>query len=147
MTLMTSPGVAHAANASGYRRRTRFVCDRRKRRVLQRPANLERVWKYDFMIGVRNVVANPKLSRVQEKGQVTIPTELREFFGIKGGDLVAFEQTDRGILISPRTVVVRDLLDQIGEELRAANVTADEWDEMSQEFRETLLKEKYGIGG
>lgn len=46
-----------------------------------------------------------KVSRVQKKGQVTIPQEIRERLGIEEGDLVAFIETADGVLISPQTVV------------------------------------------
>ena len=37
--------------------------------------------------------------RVTEKGQVTIPKELRDAFGIGGGTEVAFERTDDAIIV------------------------------------------------
>jgi len=43
------------------------------------------------------------LSVVQEKGQVTIPAEIRRKLGVKKGDLVAFIETEGGVLISPRS--------------------------------------------
>jgi AbrB family looped-hinge helix DNA binding protein len=39
------------------------------------------------------------MSRVTEKGQVTIPKEIRERLGIRPGDEVTFEETDEGYLI------------------------------------------------
>jgi AbrB family looped-hinge helix DNA binding protein len=38
-----------------------------------------------------------KLVRVQEKGQVTIPTEIRKKLGLKRGDLVAVMETPDGV--------------------------------------------------
>jgi AbrB family looped-hinge helix DNA binding protein len=49
-----------------------------------------------------------RLSRVQRKGQVTIPREMRLRFGIEEGDFVAFVETDEGILIAPQKVVPSD---------------------------------------
>jgi AbrB family looped-hinge helix DNA binding protein len=46
-----------------------------------------------------------RVSRVQKKGQVTIPQEIRERLGIEEGDLVAFVETADGVLISPQAVV------------------------------------------
>ena len=43
-----------------------------------------------------------KLSIVQEKGQVTIPAEIRKKLGLKKGDYVAFVETDQGVMISPQ---------------------------------------------
>lgn len=46
-----------------------------------------------------------KLSRIQKKRQVTIPVEIRQRLGLVEGDLVAFIETDAGILLAPQTVV------------------------------------------
>ena len=43
----------------------------------------------------------PRLVRVQEKGQVTLPAALRKRLGLKKGDLVAVTPTDGGMLIKP----------------------------------------------
>lgn len=42
-----------------------------------------------------------KLATVQKRGQVTIPIELRRKLGIEEGGIVAFIETEEGILISP----------------------------------------------
>lgn len=39
------------------------------------------------------------MSRVTEKGQVTIPKEIREELGIQPGDEVTFERTDTGYIV------------------------------------------------
>ncbi|MDI6769100.1 MAG: AbrB/MazE/SpoVT family DNA-binding domain-containing protein [Anaerolineales bacterium] len=49
--------------------------------------------------------------RIQEKGQVTIPTNIRRKFSLKKGDLVTFVATDSGIVIKS--------LDQAADELLA----------------------------
>ena len=48
-----------------------------------------------------------KISRVQKKGQVTIPAEIRHKLGLAEGDLVAFIETEDGVMISPQTIVPR----------------------------------------
>jgi antitoxin PrlF len=53
-----------------------------------------------------------KLSVVQEKGQVTIPAEIRKKLGLKKGDLVAFVETDQGVLLSSQEVIASEALDQ-----------------------------------
>jgi AbrB family looped-hinge helix DNA binding protein len=47
------------------------------------------------------------MSRVTEKGQVTIPKEIRERLGIRPGDEVTFENTDEGYLIRKEIEVDR----------------------------------------
>lgn len=46
--------------------------------------------------------------RVQEKGQVTIPREIRKKLNLKQGDLVIFQETEAGVLIKPAAVVAED---------------------------------------
>ena len=53
-----------------------------------------------------------KLSRVQRKGQVTIPQEIRRRLGLQKGDLVAFTETEQGFVITPQKVVPAETLDR-----------------------------------
>lgn len=86
-----------------------------------------------------------KVSRVQEKGQVTIPTALREKWGIKPGDLVGFEETERGILLIRQEVIALDALDKLGELLRANEITLEEWLDSARDIRGALVEERYGL--
>ena len=73
---------------------------------------------YDSMTIRGETMATSRLSLVQEKGQVTIPADIRRKLGIKKGDYVAFVETDQGILITPQEVVAMEALDRIGEALK-----------------------------
>jgi antitoxin PrlF len=86
-----------------------------------------------------------KLSVVQEKGQVTIPSEIRKRLGLKKGDLVAFVETEQGVLISPREVIAAEALDQIGQILREKGLTLEELIESGREIRGKLVEEEYGL--
>jgi len=99
---------------------------------------------YDSMTVGATPVAS-RLSRVQEKGQVTIPTDIRKQLGLKKGDLVAFVETEDGILISPREVVAMKALDKLGDILRENGMTLEQWMESSHDIRGELIKEKYGL--
>jgi AbrB family looped-hinge helix DNA binding protein len=83
--------------------------------------------------------------RVQEKGQVTIPTKLRKKLNIKKGDTVMVVETKDGLLIKPAEVVLSEALDEMGKALKADDVTLEEWIERGREIREKLLEETYGI--
>ncbi len=87
----------------------------------------------------------PKLVRIQEKGQVTLPAGVRRALGLKKGDLVAVTQTEEGILITPQQVVAMKALDRVGELLRAQGVSLEEMIESGREIRGELIKEEYGI--
>ena len=54
--------------------------------------------------------------RVQAKGQVTIPKEIREKLNLQPGDLVVFVDTEDGVMVKPAAVVTNDTL---REEVRA----------------------------
>ena len=87
----------------------------------------------------------PKLSRVQARGQVTIPIEIRQRLGLEQGDVVAFIETDRGVLISPQEVVALEALQQIGKALEEQGVSLEEMIESGRDIRGKLLEEEYGI--
>lgn len=89
--------------------------------------------------------AAPKLSRLQKKGQVTIPVDIREKLGLKEGDLVAFIETDQGIMISPREAIAIDALDRIGDALGESGVSLEKLIESGREVRGELIEEKYGL--
>lgn len=90
-------------------------------------------------------MAASKLSMVQEKGQVTIPVAIRRKLGLKKGDMVAFIETEDGVLISPRETVALDALRKIGESLKEQGITLEEMVENGRKIRGDLLKEMYGI--
>jgi antitoxin PrlF len=86
-----------------------------------------------------------KLVRVQEKGQVTIPTEIRKKLGLKRGDLVAVMETPDGVFITPQQVVATKALDRIGDVLKEQGLSVDELIASGREIRGELLEETYGI--
>jgi AbrB family looped-hinge helix DNA binding protein len=88
---------------------------------------------------------DPKLVRMQEKGQVTIPTEIRKKLGLKRGDLVAVMETPDGVFITPQQVVASKALDSIGEILKEQGVSLDELIDQGRDMRSDLLQETYGI--
>jgi AbrB family looped-hinge helix DNA binding protein len=48
--------------------------------------------------------------RVQGKGQVTIPVEIRDKLNLKKGDLVTFVATEEGVIIKPAELAEIDRL-------------------------------------
>jgi len=46
--------------------------------------------------------------RVQEKGQVTIPSQIRKKLNLKQGDLVIFVETESGVMVKSASVVAAD---------------------------------------
>ena len=101
---------------------------------------------YDLLATREDYVATTqKLSIIQKKGQVTIPTEIRNKLGMKEGDVVAFTETGDGVLISPQAVIATQALDRIGDALQEAGVDIDELIDEGRAVRTELLEEEYGI--
>ncbi|MBI2305300.1 MAG: AbrB/MazE/SpoVT family DNA-binding domain-containing protein [Chloroflexi bacterium] len=86
-----------------------------------------------------------KLVRIQEKGQVTLPADIRRKLGLKKGDLVAIIETDEGALITPQEVIATKALDRIGQILKEKGLTLEELIESGREERGHLIEERYGI--
>ena len=94
-------------------------------------------------------------STVQKKGQVTLPTEIRQELGIKPGDSVVFELVDEGVLIKSEKIERLDRLNQLlaemnqilkqEEEERGESLSLEEMIEGVREERGKILKEKYGL--
>ncbi len=91
------------------------------------------------------MATTPFFSRVQRKGQVTIPQELREKYGIAQGDFVSFRVTEEGILISPQEIVVRSLFEKMGTMLKEEGITLEQLMEDGRDIRGEIVKEKYGL--
>ena len=89
--------------------------------------------------------SNLKVSRVQKKGQVTIPVEIRDRLGIQEGDLIAFVETDEGVLITRQEIAAMRLLNQIGQALKERGIDLDELIESGRDIRGELIKERYGL--
>ena len=82
-----------------------------------------------------------KLVRMQEKGQVTIPTEIRKKLGVKRGDLVAVMATPDGVFITPQQVVATKALDSIGNILKEKGLSLDELIASGRHARGDILQE------
>ena len=82
--------------------------------------------------------------RVQAKGQVTIPKEIRDKLNVQPGDLVVFVETDEGVMVKPAAVMTDEHLRQeVTAVLRSiresfADYSAEEIDALVDEaLRET----------
>lgn len=86
-----------------------------------------------------------KVSVMQEKGQVTVPTEIRKKLGLKKGDYVAFVETEHGVLLAPQEIVAMEALEKLGTMLKEKGITLEELMESGDEIRGELVKEMYGL--
>ncbi len=83
-----------------------------------------------------------KFVRMQEKGQVTIPTEIRKKLGLKRGDLVAVMETPEGVFITPQQVVATKALDSIGNILKEQGLSLGELTASGAQIRNQLSKRR-----
>jgi antitoxin PrlF len=86
-----------------------------------------------------------KLVRMQEKGQVTIPTEIRKKLGLKRGDLVAVMETPDGVFITPQQVMATKAFDSIGDILKEQGLSLEELITSGRDIRSDLLQDVCGI--
>ena len=86
-----------------------------------------------------------RLGRVQQRGQVTIPIELRRKLGIQEGGVVAFTETENGILISPQEVLAMDALERVGKVLKERGISLEELIESGRGIRDEMVEEDYGL--
>ena len=84
-----------------------------------------------------------KLVRIQEKGQVTIPTAIRKKLGLKRGDMVAVMETLDGVFITPQQVVANKALDSIGDILKEKGLSLEELITTGAQIREELSKRRF----
>ena len=83
-------------------------------------------------------------TRVQQKGQITLPAEARRRLGIKQGDLVSVTETADGILITPSELITRREIAELDETLKESGITFEELIESGREIRDQLVKERHG---
>ena len=84
-------------------------------------------------------------TRIQEKGQVTIPTKIRRKLNLRKGVMVMLVETEAGVLIKPAELIVSEAFDRIGEALKADGITQEKWNKRSRDIRKQLLKDMYGL--
>jgi antitoxin PrlF len=82
-----------------------------------------------------------KLVRIQEKGQVTIPTEIRKKLRLKRGDLVAVMETPEGMFITPQQVLATKVFESIGQILKEKGLSLEELIASGRQIRTDLLQE------
>jgi AbrB family looped-hinge helix DNA binding protein len=86
-----------------------------------------------------------KLVRLKQKGQLTIPAQMRSELGLKEGDLVEVTRTPDGLLITPQEAIALRALDQIGRMLKDQGTTLEELLESGRKVRAQLVEDMYGL--
>lgn len=82
--------------------------------------------KESMIAGIVESMNEQRMVRVQEKGQVTLPVEVRKRLGLKKGDLVAMVPTDDGVLITPLAAIPAPALARLSQLLSERGLSLDE---------------------
>lgn len=85
--------------------------------------------------------AERKYAVVREGRLVALPQGI----AISPGDIVAFEFTDRGLLLIPQNTALNAALDELGAALNDAGVDLESFIEDGRKIRGELLLELYGL--
>ena len=80
---------------------------------------------------------------IQDSGQVTLPADFRRKYNLKAGDEIVFEETEEGLLISTKELMLQRLLDDVGQELRSKGITLEELIESGRDIKQEIYDEKY----
>ncbi len=83
--------------------------------------------------------------RIQEKGQVTIPTKIRKKLKLRKGDIVKVVETKEGVLIKPAEMVFTEAVEEISAALQEKGMTLEELIERGREIRGKIAEKKYGL--
>lgn len=83
--------------------------------------------------------------RLQEKGQVTLPANVRRRLGLKKGDLMAIAETPDGVLIIPQEALAARDIAQVDAALQKFGLSLEQIVDSGREIRGRIAKEKYGL--
>ena len=84
-------------------------------------------------------------TKIQKRGTVTIPAQLRRKWGLEVGSEVVFEDTEAGILIRRASEAeILQAIELVGQELKKRGVTFEELMEQGEQIRAELYQERYG---
>jgi AbrB family looped-hinge helix DNA binding protein len=88
--------------------------------------------------------AKPYRSRVRDRGQLTIPKEIREKGALDDGETVSIIPVGDAILVSPKKLILEEARREIRKLMKRSGVTAEELIEGLDEERAKLFEETYG---
>jgi AbrB family looped-hinge helix DNA binding protein len=79
---------------------------------------------------------DPELTTVSSKGQITIPSRLREEFGLEKGTKLMVVPTEYGLVLKKVDLPsVEEFQERVEERAGTVDLTADEIDELVHEAR------------
>ncbi|NIN65041.1 MAG: AbrB/MazE/SpoVT family DNA-binding domain-containing protein [Anaerolineae bacterium] len=90
-------------------------------------------------------VRGPLVVQVRERGQFTIPAEIRRQMGIEEGDVFSLIQVGDTLVATRKKLVAPEIAGAIEAIMQEEGVTLADLLEGLEEQRRTYVREKYGI--
>ncbi|MBS1249268.1 MAG: hypothetical protein MAG431_00844 [Chloroflexi bacterium] len=91
------------------------------------------------------LVDSPQFTvRVRDRGQMTIPSKLRESLSIDKGDMLTLVQMGKGFYLASRPLRTYKLSDKIADMMEEEGVTLTDLLEDLPKIREEIYQEQYG---
>ena len=98
--------------------------------------------------GARQITAEvcgPVLVRVRERGQFTIPAEIRRQMGIEEGDVFSLVRLGDTLVATRKKLVAPKIAKSIAALMEEEGLTLGDLLEGSRRQRERYVREKYGL--
>ncbi len=87
----------------------------------------------------------PAVVQVRERGQFTIPAEVRRDLGIQEGDVLSLIWLDDTLIATRRRLVTPDVARAIESLMHQKGLTLEDLLEGLEEQRQTYVRERYGL--
>jgi AbrB family looped-hinge helix DNA binding protein len=87
----------------------------------------------------------PRKVRVRQRGQITIPRELRNALGIAEDSILTAVQVGEGILLTGKPLLGQEVAAQFQKAMKQKGITLEQLLKGLEEQRKVLVREKYGI--
>jgi bifunctional DNA-binding transcriptional regulator/antitoxin component of YhaV-PrlF toxin-antitoxin module len=97
-----------------------------------------------MMSTATNVTTKPYIVRLRERGQITLPAQLREELGVGVGDFFTIVKVDSYVVMTPKRLVVSEVTGQLEQLLAEKGLTLDDLLSGLEDERARLFEERYG---
>ncbi|TEU13543.1 MAG: hypothetical protein E3J21_18285 [Anaerolineales bacterium] len=91
-----------------------------------------------------DVTTKPYIVRLRERGQITLPAQLREELGVDVGDFFTIVKVDSYVVMTPKRLMVSEVTSQLEQLLAEKGLTLDDLLRGLEDERARLFEEQYG---
>lgn len=90
-------------------------------------------------------VTGPVVVQVRERGQLTIPAEIRRQMGIEEGDVFSLIRLGDTLVVTRKKLIAREIARAIEAVMQEEGVTLEDLLDGLEKQRNIYIREKYGI--